>query len=359
MPNQRLKFKFDQEAKKTLLSFFLPLTIMRENGKSNFDIELGNKKFIFSKRDDGTLSVLGEGSYGIVFQIEDITSQEKYALKIVYLANQKIAEDFVKEINSHKILSSSTNDSLSGGCQPGINCLLDYENNFIIGDKNFGFALYQKASGNTLDLLKSSIKFSSDQIKEIATKLVLSLSKIHMRGLVHNDIKLDNILVLPNGEFIFADLGGSCKNPFMKFYSSVPSCESIGVVTIPYLSPKFKTELLSFQKAIEKYKRDQETGLPAFLPKVPVFSFEEFMKNDIWALGLTLFILFNKKPPFDMLNIRVPTQKDILKSNSGNPDVDRMIDNMLSVSNRPDTLKLLDMMGIGNDFEEETESEED
>lgn len=90
------------------------------------------------------------------------------------------------------------------------------------------------------------------------------------KGVVHGDIKLDNILITDKGDLVFADL--DCAYPITE------PAKKFG--SLPYIAP----ELFANENFQEKPIKDIE-------------------KSDIWSLGISLYYLIkNKAPSFEKSN---------------------------------------------------------
>ena len=104
-------------------------------------------------------------------------------------------------------------------------------------------------------------------LMDISKKIIKDLKLLHSKNMVHMDIKPSNIMVnLETKSVRFIDFGGAIiQKPHRKNYEAI-------TWTDYFLSPEFKLQ----------YKDNKKI----------VATFEEMKKNDIWALGKTLFYLF-------------------------------------------------------------------
>lgn len=130
------------------------------------------------------LSGIGSGSCGIVFQAENIISGERFALKI-FPDQGDLAEREFKAIQLYR----------------------------KIEHPNLVRIHYVGRSGNmlfyTMDWCESSLaqrKVTPEELVPIAEKLADALAALHKHGLVHRDIKPDN-LFFRNGEIVLGDIG--------------------------------------------------------------------------------------------------------------------------------------------------------
>lgn len=107
----------------------------------------------------------------------------------------------------------------------------------------------------------------------VALDTLEGLTYLHSKNVFHRDIKPDNIMIVKNKSGIktkYIDFNLSCKKNL--------SCESsqLGLGTPDYLSPETAKNLWG-----PKEERKKDSNM--------------FMYNDLWALGVTLYILFANK----------------------------------------------------------------
>jgi serine/threonine protein kinase len=76
-------------------------------------------------------------------------------------------------------------------------------------------------------------KLSPQKVKEIITYLISALSTVHQQGILHLDIKPDNILLTPGGQLVLIDFG-SAKQTF----SSSMGTSSTRTFTESYAAPE-------------------------------------------------------------------------------------------------------------------------
>ena len=130
------------------------------------------------------LAEIGSGSCGTVFQAENIISKELFALKI-FPAQGDLAERELQAVRLYQKIEHPNLIRIHHVGQTGK--LLFY----------------------TMDWCKSSLarrKVSPEELLEIARKLTSALAALHERGLIHRDIKPDNIF-FRNGEIVLGDIG--------------------------------------------------------------------------------------------------------------------------------------------------------
>ncbi len=126
----------------------------------------------------------GSGSSGTVYQAENILSRQIVALKILSAQND-LAQ---RELAALQLFQSIEHPNLIRIHHIG-----------QAGDQVF----------YTMDWCESSLarrKVSPEELVPIAQKLAGALAELHKHGLIHRDIKPDNIL-FRNGEIVLGDIG--------------------------------------------------------------------------------------------------------------------------------------------------------
>lgn len=206
------------------------------------------------------LKFLNKGKYSAVFLVEDKNSHEKYAAKIIsqrYLQRNEETELILNEI---KILRSINHP----------NIIKFYEAFDFTNDtgENFLIIICEYCeNGDLLDFLISHDFQNEKEKRDIIKGIIRAIQYLHNNGISHGDIKPENVLLDKNMKPKLCDFG------FAKFNNSFTS-KSIGFRgTLTYSSP----EIINGQN---------------------INSF----KSDIWAFGITLYVISEKRFPFDAQN---------------------------------------------------------
>lgn len=142
------------------------------------------------------------------------------------------------------------------------------------------FLVQQLCDCNLKDLLNEKQQLSESEVEVVMTGLLSALSYCHSKGIVHCDIKLDNILLVNRNEL-----------------------RSVKLADFGLASSFTKIKMLSFSK-----------GTPLYM--APEVIHQEYNdKSDVWSAGIVLYYLITGNPLF-----RGRTKKDlylqILQSNS-------------------------------------------
>ena len=195
---------------------------------------------------------LGSGYISEVYLGIDKNTNKKYAIKIINLKKVSEAEHLAinREINIQKNLQSSKIVKLFGSYKKKDNLYLVLE--------------YIK-NGNLYDLSKKK-NFSENEIIKIFKNITKGINYLHSQKIVHRDIKPENILITDDNNIKICDLGFSA--PFGENVKRNTMCG-----TREYLAPEVAMRLLQNEKI------------------------------DIWCLGILIYELIMKKPPFESYEI--------------------------------------------------------
>ena len=198
----------------------------------------------------GVRELLGQGSYAKVYLGESVLCGRKVAIKKYEKSGLKKKSSAERVFTEIEILRKMHHPNI-------IQFLEIFENQmyiFIIMEYGDG--------GDLLNHLKNSGRFSEESYRNIMQQIIDGLSYIHAKGILHRDIKLDNIILTSDRKVKICDFGISRRmEPNTSVY------EHIG--TPAYLAPEIIME--------EGY-----SGFAA----------------DIWSLGVMSFMAMTGNVPF-------------------------------------------------------------
>lgn len=197
------------------------------------ELDLKGRKISYYKIE----KLLGKGGMGEVYLAEDTKLDRKVALKILpsrLAADEKRMSGFVREAKFASSLSHP-------------NILTIYEINEIEG---IHFIATEFVDGKTINHLVKSNPLDFKSVLEIAIQIASALDDAHSAGIVHRDIKPDNVMVRPNGlvkilDFGIAklserlDLTGDCSDGREAAIRRQTQTGSAGIIgTVNYMSPE-------------------------------------------------------------------------------------------------------------------------
>ncbi len=169
----------------------------RRSSNSNINNQEGP-----SMRDFSVIKKLGEGSFGVVYQVKRHADSQIYALKKVKLNNMPQKER-MNALNEIRLLASIESPFIIGYKQAFIDepsltlCLvLEYaEAGDLLGQ------LSQKQKTKTL--------FSESEIWRCIAQLALGLKALHSNKILHRDLKCANIFISKEKVYKLGDLNVS------------------------------------------------------------------------------------------------------------------------------------------------------
>lgn len=196
--------------------------------------------------------VIGEGAYSQVRLATDTTTNKKCALKIFKLN----CEESKEVLNEARLL-----DELS---HPHIVAMLDYsEEAKLVKEKNVkkvsyvAFELAEK--GSLFTYVANTDPFSEKIAKYLYSQILDGVEYLHLNGVSHRDIKLENVVLDSNCNVKLCDFGFATKNTKCSTFKG----------TEVYMAPEIH----------------QKNGYHS-------------QTTDIFALGVLLFVLVTGVMPF-------------------------------------------------------------
>ena len=142
------------------------------------------------------VSRLGEGEYGVTYKAEDTyKGNENCAIKQLTVHDNIARESFKKESEHLQKLNSRKCSKIPEmfGCFEQDRYLYLVQE-FIDGE-------------NLTEYFKKKGKFNEQEVRELLNQLLPVLVILHEEGIIHRDIKPDNIMRRVNGEYVLIDFG--------------------------------------------------------------------------------------------------------------------------------------------------------
>ncbi|KAH0795770.1 AGC family protein kinase [Histomonas meleagridis] len=195
LKNKRKNVVFIRTDKKKLYLQFKSEKETQEWMKELAQAKQGRKKVTIQITDFTVLKVIGRGSYGKVQLVKHKSDGQLYALK-------SLSKRFLADYN------------LIGKTLTERNALLKANHPFLTSARysfqsptKLFLALEYVPGGELFTRLCKERKFSEDRVKLYVAQLVLALCYLHSIGIVHRDLKLENILVDEDGYIKLTDFG--------------------------------------------------------------------------------------------------------------------------------------------------------
>ena len=177
--------------------------------------------------------LLGEGGFGEVFKAYDTVRDRFVALKVSKVRPELENVRLRKEVELINCLPEHPNIAYYEACYTF--------HDKMLGEYDYGILQYYE-EGNLLQLLNRDAAryFSYEQKTAILTQMLDGLEFLHNQGVIHRDLKPQNILIVrrQSGEYIpkITDFGISKK--FDANRSTVYSNSLTGAGTLAYSSPE-------------------------------------------------------------------------------------------------------------------------
>ena len=136
------------------------------------------------------LEQLGQGSFAVVFKAKDQSCQREVAIKVLrHCASADLCERFFREVKVCLELRHP-------------NIVSMYDANFDV-DPPYLIMEYVEAEDLSDNLLRCDI--SVEKALSITRQIGKALSNLHEKGLLHRDVKPENILIEKNGRAVLTD----------------------------------------------------------------------------------------------------------------------------------------------------------
>ncbi|KAK6461503.1 Pkinase-domain-containing protein [Scheffersomyces coipomensis] len=206
------------------------------------------KEFAWIKGDK-----IGSGSFGSVYLGFNVTTKEMFAVKqIVYSPQSQISVDLLKEVENMKDLHHENIVQYLGHSQ---------KNN------EYNIFLEYVPGGSIGSCIKNVGKFDEQLIRFLIKQVLSGLEYLHTNGILHRDLKADNLLLDDNGTCKISDFGISKRSKDIYANDMKNSFKGTRYCMAP-----------------EIFKNKKYVGYSA--------------KVDIWSLGCVVIEMFTGRRPW-------------------------------------------------------------
>ena len=216
--------------------------------------------------------LLGKGGMGEVFLAEDTKLNRLVALKCLppeFVANKDRMNRFIREAKSASALNHP-------------NIITIYEINEF---EETHFIATEYIDGKTLKEFTKSESLSVNSVLEIAVQIASALDEAHSAGIIHRDVKPDNVMIRANGLVKILDFG-------IAKLVETPSEENKNSMQAVQINPK--SEILN----------PQSTGVGTIIGTANYMSPEQAKgeeidaRTDIFSFGVVVYEMISGNLPF-------------------------------------------------------------
>lgn len=196
-------------------------------------------------------NLIGSGGMAVVYSALDMRLNRQVAVKIMrpeLAQNEKFRLRFQTE--SHAIAQLS---------HPNIVGVYD-----VSHSDGIEFIVMELIQGTTLKkYMQEHGPLDTRTVVDFSTQIAMALGHAHAKGIIHRDIKPQNILLVNNDTVKVADFG------IADLQSEMPNIENEAIGSVHYISP------------------EQAKGLPADA------------RSDLYSLGIVMYEMLSGRLPFD------------------------------------------------------------
>uniref|UniRef100_A0A1J3DXI5 non-specific serine/threonine protein kinase n=1 Tax=Noccaea caerulescens TaxID=107243 RepID=A0A1J3DXI5_NOCCA len=222
---------------------------------------------------------ISRGAFGRVFLAKKRTTGDLFAIKVLKKADM-IRKNAVESILAERdILINVRNPFVvrffySFTCRDNLYLVMEYLN-----------------GGDLYSLLRNLGCLEEDIVRVYIAEVVLALEYLHSEGVVHRDLKPDNLLIAHDGHIKLTDFGLSK----VGLINSTDDLSGPGTSLLDEEESRIPTS----EHQLERRKKRSAVGTPDYLAPEILLGTGHGATADWWSVGIILFELIVGIPPFN------------------------------------------------------------
>nr|VDC72313.1 unnamed protein product [Brassica rapa] len=222
---------------------------------------------------------ISRGAFGRVFLAKKRTTGDLFAIKVLKKADM-IRKNAVESILAERdILINVRNPFVvrffySFTCRDNLYLVMEYLN-----------------GGDLYSLLRNLGCLEEDIVRVYIAEVVLALEYLHSEGVVHRDLKPDNLLIAHDGHIKLTDFG-------LSKVGLINSTDDLSGPGISLLDEE-ESQLPTSEHQLERRKKRSAVGTPDYLAPEILLGTGHAATADWWSVGIILFELIVGIPPFN------------------------------------------------------------
>ncbi|WP_030909775.1 serine/threonine-protein kinase [Streptosporangium amethystogenes] len=201
------------------------------------------------------LEAIGRGGMGIVWRAHDELLDREVAIKEVRYA------DMLGEDNQEDFNRRTKREARAAGRLTHPNVVVVHD---VVEEDGRPWIVMQLVESRSLGkVLRQDGPLPPQRVAEIGLQVLEALGAAHAQGVLHRDVKPENVLLADDGRVVLTDFG-------------IATLEAETALTMTGIA-----------------------GTPAFIPPERIKGGAAQRESDLWSLGATLYAAVEGKPPHD------------------------------------------------------------